>query len=71
MWELMSSYIRKDVRSIERQIVNHVEYTVANTRFNFTIFSAYLATAYSIRDRLIELLNDTTEYTEVSLIVIP
>jgi len=41
MWELMSSYIRKDVRSIERQIVNHVEYTVAKTRFNFNVFSAY------------------------------
>ena len=71
MWELMSYYIRKDVRSIERQIVNHVEYTVAKTRFNFNVFSAYLATAYSVRDRLIELVNDTTEYTEVSPSVIP
>lgn len=69
MWQLMKSYLRKDVRSIERQIVNHVEYTVAKTRFNFNLFSAYQATAYSVRDRLIELLNDTTEYTEVSQVI--
>jgi glycogen phosphorylase len=41
LWKLMKSYLRTDVRSIERQIVNHVEYTVAKTRFNFTIFNAY------------------------------
>lgn len=54
------------MRSIERQIVNHVEYTVAKTRFNFTIFDAHQATAYSIRDRLIETLNDSTELADVS-----
>ena len=35
MWELMSSYIGNDQRSIQRSIVNHVEYTLARTRFNF------------------------------------
>ena len=61
----MKSYIRTDVHGIERQIVNHVEYTVEKTRFNFTIFNAYTATAYSIRDRLIEILNDSKEKTEL------
>ena len=63
----MKSYIRTDVHSIERQIVNHVEYTCAKTRFNFTKFNAYQAAAFSIRDRLIEKLNDSIELTQVRL----
>lgn len=58
----MSSYIGSDMKQIQRSIVNHVEYTLALTRFNFNNKSAYLAAAYSVRDRLIESLNDTTEY---------
>ena len=41
MWELMSSYIGNDQRSIQRSIINHVEYTLARTRFNFDNFGAY------------------------------
>ena len=59
MWELMSSYIGGDQRSIQRSIVNHVEYTLARTRFDFDDKGAYQATAYSVRDRLIEAWNDT------------
>ena len=59
IWELMSSYIGHDKKSIQRSIVNHVEYTLACTRFNFDDFAAYKATAYSVRDRLIEQWNDT------------
>lgn len=62
IWELMSSYIGGDQRSIQRSIVNHVEYTLARTRFNFDNKGAYQATAYSVRDRLIEALNDTNQY---------
>lgn len=58
----MKSYIRTDIRSIQRQIVNHIEYTVAKTRFDFTPFNAFQATAYAVRDRLIERLNDSNEY---------
>jgi len=29
IWELMSSYIGNDQRSIQRSIINHVEYTLA------------------------------------------
>lgn len=59
MWELMSSYLGTDTKSIQRQIVNHVEYTLARTRFDFDNFGAYQASAYSVRDRLIESWNDT------------
>lgn len=41
MWELMSSYMGTDRKSIQRQIVNHVEYTLARTRFDFDNFAAY------------------------------
>lgn len=41
MWELMSSYLGTDRAAIQRQIVNHVEYTLARTRFNFDNFGAY------------------------------
>ena len=59
MWELMKSYMGSDQKSIQRQIVNHVEYTLARTRFNFDNFGAYQAAAYAVRDRLLESWNDT------------
>jgi glycogen phosphorylase len=58
----MNAYQGRDQRAIERSIVNHVEYTLGLTRFNFKDFNAYQATAYSVRDRLIEQLNDSNEY---------
>jgi starch phosphorylase len=61
----MSSYIGRDNHSIQRSIVNHVEYTLGMTRFNFDMFGAYRAAAFSIRDRLIESMNDTNEYFTV------
>ncbi len=59
---LMSQYLPRDVSSIQRQIVNHVEYTLARTRYNFDKFGAYQATANSVRDRLIESWNDTQQF---------
>jgi starch phosphorylase len=59
MWELMGSYLGNDTRSIQRQIVNHVEYTLARTRFDFDNYGAYQASAYAVRDRLLESWNDT------------
>lgn len=35
-----------DVHTIQRAIVNHVEYTLASTRFNFDDNKAYRATAH-------------------------
>jgi len=62
LWSLMSSYLSSDVHTIQRSIVNHVEYTLACTRFSFDNHKAYRATAYSIRDRLIESWNDTNQH---------
>jgi hypothetical protein len=45
--------------------VNHVEYTLGLTRFNFKEVNAYQATSLSVRDRLIEQLNDSNEYFNV------
>jgi starch phosphorylase len=65
--ELMGQYMKSDIASVQRQIVNHVEYTLARTRFNFDNFGAYQASAYAVRDRLIESWNDTQQYHKVSL----
>ena len=54
LWALMASYLASDVHSIQRSVANHVEYTLAGSRFHFDRYRAYLATAHSIRDRLIE-----------------
>jgi len=62
MWELMSTYLPTSKEDIQKQIVNHVEYTLARTRFNFDNFGAYQAAALAVRDRLLESWNDTQAY---------
>eukprot|EP00190_Bangiopsis_sp_CCMP1999_P005735 CAMPEP_0198725658 /NCGR_PEP_ID=MMETSP1475-20131203/2918_1 /TAXON_ID= ORGANISM="Unidentified sp., Strain CCMP1999" /NCGR_SAMPLE_ID=MMETSP1475 /ASSEMBLY_ACC=CAM_ASM_001111 /LENGTH=873 /DNA_ID=CAMNT_0044487465 /DNA_START=98 /DNA_END=2719 /DNA_ORIENTATION=- len=62
LYNLMTQYLARDVPSIQRQIVNHVEYTLARTRYNFDYLHAYQATAISVRDRLIESWNDTQQF---------
>lgn len=39
-----------------------MEYTLARSRYIFDEQEAYMATAYSVRDRLIESWNDTQTY---------
>ena len=58
----MNTYLSSDVHSIKKSIANHVEYTLASSRFDFDDFKAYLATAHSVRDRLIESWNDTNQH---------
>jgi len=62
LWKLMGNYIPAEKSSVQVSFVNHIEYTLARSRFSFDSFSAYLAASYSVRDRLIELFNDTQEY---------
>lgn len=62
MWALMQSYLGTDTKSIQRQIVNHVEYTLARTRFDFDNFGAYQAASFAVRDRLLESWNDTQQF---------
>ncbi len=40
MW-LMDQYLKNDVLSIQKSIVDHVEYTIARSRFKFDDFEAY------------------------------
>jgi len=54
--------LRADVGTVQRSIANHIEYTLASSRFDFDESKAYLATAHSVRDRLIESWNDTNQY---------
>lgn len=61
-WWFADTYIKNDILSIEESIVNHVEYTMARSRYKFDDQEAYMATAYSLRDRLIESWNDTQAY---------
>ena len=42
--------------------MNHVEYTLARSRYRFDEVEAYQATAHSLRDRLIERWNDTNTH---------
>ncbi len=55
----MGQYLGRDIESIQKSIVQHVEYTLAMTRFNFSNFGCQQAVAYSLRDRMIECFNDT------------
>lgn len=62
IWKLMATYLKSDVPSLQTSIVNHIEYTLACTRFSFSEEAAFRATALSVRDRLIESYNDTNQF---------
>jgi starch phosphorylase len=62
LWKLMSSYLGHERWFIQKQIVNHIEYTVVKSRFNFDKSHLSAAVASSIRDRLIECFNDTNQH---------
>lgn len=62
IWQLMATYLKNDVPSLQRSIVNHIEYTLACTRFSFSEDAAFRAAALAVRDRLIESYNDTNQF---------
>eukprot|EP00331_Platyophrya_macrostoma_P011548 CAMPEP_0176425582 /NCGR_PEP_ID=MMETSP0127-20121128/11467_1 /TAXON_ID=938130 /ORGANISM="Platyophrya macrostoma, Strain WH" /LENGTH=883 /DNA_ID=CAMNT_0017806755 /DNA_START=34 /DNA_END=2685 /DNA_ORIENTATION=+ len=62
LWALMNEYLNADPETIEKNIVDHLEYTLAVTRFDFNKSACYKAAAYTIRDRLIESWNDTQQH---------
>lgn len=45
LW-LMDQYLNNDVPSIQKSIVDHVEYTIARSRFKFDDFEAYKVLIY-------------------------
>ncbi|GMI91562.1 alpha-glucan phosphorylase 2, Arabidopsis thaliana alpha-glucan phosphorylase 2 [Hibiscus trionum] len=55
----MDVFLENDPLSLQKDILDHVEFTVAKSRFNFDDFEAYQALAHSVRDRLIERWHDT------------
>ncbi|XP_038998686.1 glycogen phosphorylase 1-like [Hibiscus syriacus] len=59
MFGLMDVFLKNDPLSLQKDILDHVEFTVAKSRFNFDDFEAYHALAHSVRDRLIERWHDT------------
>jgi starch phosphorylase len=59
--ELMSTYQDDDKESIQKSVVQHLELSLAKTRFNLEPDSCYKALSMSIRDRLIEYWNDTQQ----------
>jgi len=62
LYSLMDNYIKNDVLSVQKSIVNHVEYTLGRSRYRFDDFEAYQAASLSVRDRLIESWNDTQQH---------
>ena len=55
-------YIPADKEAVQSAFVAHMEHTLARSRFNLDNFSSFLATSLTVRDRLIELFNDTQEH---------
>jgi starch phosphorylase len=62
LWKLMDTYESNDPESIQKSFAAHLEYSLACTRFNFTMADAFRAAGLVLRDRLIESLNDTNAY---------
>jgi len=62
LWKLMETYEPNDPESIQKAFARHLEYSLACTRFNFTMADAYRAAGLVLRDRLIESLNDTNDW---------
>lgn len=58
IWRMMDTYFPRDKESIQKSIINHIEYTLARTRFSLDKQIIYQGTSLSIRDRLLEAWND-------------
>lgn len=47
MFRLMDGFLKNDSISLQQDILRHVEYTVARSRFNFDDFEAYQVILFS------------------------
>ncbi|CAG8551097.1 9704_t:CDS:10, partial [Cetraspora pellucida] len=61
LWEKCAVGENIDKESFQRSFVRHVTTTLARSVYNIDNFSAYQATAHSVRDRLIKRWNDTQQ----------
>eukprot|EP00403_Amphidinium_massartii_P038293 CAMPEP_0178433666 /NCGR_PEP_ID=MMETSP0689_2-20121128/33026_1 /TAXON_ID=160604 /ORGANISM="Amphidinium massartii, Strain CS-259" /LENGTH=957 /DNA_ID=CAMNT_0020055707 /DNA_START=20 /DNA_END=2893 /DNA_ORIENTATION=+ len=62
LYKLMETYEKNDPASIQKSFARHLEYSLACTRFDFSMPDAYRAAGLVVRDRLIESLNDTNSF---------
>lgn len=56
------TYSSNSVPDIKKSIIDHLEYTLAMTRYTIQEDAGLRATSFSVRDRLIESWNDTNTY---------
>lgn len=59
IYDLMKSYLENDESTLMQNIVSHLEFTLARTRFSLDRYTVYLSASLSVRDRLIESWNDS------------
>ncbi|RIA96884.1 Glycosyltransferase Family 35 protein [Glomus cerebriforme] len=66
LWEKYGVGEADDKESFQKSFIRHVTTTLARSVYNIDNFSAYQATAHTVRDRLIKRWNDTQQaHTEV------
>jgi len=61
----MESYLPRDKESIQKSIINHIEYTLARTRFSIDKNIIYQGLSLSVRDRLLEAWNDSQSVIKI------
>mgnify|MGYP002624558788 CR=1 FL=1 len=66
MWALMDTYLKRDILSVQKSIVQHIEYTLSKTRFDINSQYLFQGTALSVRDRLLEQWNDTQIFIKIN-----
>ncbi|TPX34591.1 glycogen phosphorylase [Synchytrium microbalum] len=62
LWRSLTVPEPTDTHTIQASFVRHATQTLARSSFNMDTFAAYQATAYSVRDRLIERWNRTQQH---------
>ena len=52
MWALMDTYIKRDILSVQKSIIQHIEYTLSKIRYDINSQYLFQGTSLSVRDRL-------------------
>ena len=52
MWALMDTYLKSDILSAQKSIVQQLEYTLSKIRFDINSQYLFQGTSLSVRDRL-------------------
>jgi len=62
LWKEFTKAEKDDDATIQKHFITHVTKTLERSSFNMDNFAAYQATAYTVRDRLIDNWNETQQY---------